>query len=301
MASAELKLELPGGPASVALDAGVFQQETAEVSFPLPHVGVVAARVTKVCVSDLFHLLRLCRRQREAPPRIVVLPRDFDVPSLRFLSRDDGRALPNRSSEDVTSPEDTRAYRPGDPLKRVHWKLSARNREMIVRRFEIPAPPDTLILMDCCDPVCEGGEPDGLARLRDTLCETALSVAKAQMERERPVRMPLYGARTGEFRADRTGSLALLREELAYQIFRGGEPFDQVLNLELRRMRRTGATVVITTRLDARIVEGVKHIRRMGSSVRFCLVTFKADDEAYAPYITQLQHDLVEVCHVTPA
>ncbi|HHX20986.1 MAG TPA: hypothetical protein GX722_04250, partial [Clostridiales bacterium] len=90
-------------------------------------------------------------------------------------------------------------------------------------------------------------------------------------------------------------------EELACQLFRGGEPFDRVLNVELRRMRRTGATIVITTRLTPQIVEGVKHIRRSGPNVRFYLVTFNAEDAAYTPLIQQMQHQLVEVMYVTPA
>lgn len=296
-----LSLSLPDGRAEVQLDAGYFRPQTASFTFFLPHVGVAEAGVRTLYVRDIFRFFRFRIRQRVKPASVVVLPRSFDVDRLHFLQLDDGKALPNRASEDITSPEDTRNYREGDPLKRVHWKLSSRKRELLVRRFEVPAPPDTLILMDCTDP--EGGqaEPDGLSRLKDTLCETALSVAKMQMEGGHPVRLPLYGARAGEFKADRAGSLSLLQEELACQIFRGGEPFPKVLNVELRRMRRTGASIVITTRLDAQVVEGVKHIRRSGPSVRFYLVTFKPDNPEYQPYVQQLQRHLVEVCYVTPA
>ena len=70
---------------------------------------------------------------------------------------------------------------------------------------------------------------------------------------------------------------------------------------KLRRMRRTGATVIITTRLDAQIVEGVSRIRRMGPSARLYLVTYTPDAEGYQPFVTRLQHHLVEVCYVTPA
>ncbi|NLD52818.1 MAG: DUF58 domain-containing protein [Clostridiales bacterium] len=301
IAPLELYLQLPDGPVTIFLDAGMLRARTASFPFFLPHVGVVPAGVEALYVSDLFHLFRLKRKGLQAPPKVVVLPRSFDVEKLAFLARDDGKALPNRASEDVTSPEDTRNYRQGDPLKRIHWKLSSRKRELIVRRFEIPAPPDTLILMDCYDPSGYAGQPDGLNRMKDTLCETALSVAKMQMEGSHPVRVPLYGARASEFKADRPGSLSLLQEELAYQMFRGGEPFDKVLNVELRRMRRTGATLVITTRLDAAVVEGVKHIRRSGPNVRFYLVTFTPDNEADAPFVQQLQRHLVEVCYVTPA
>jgi uncharacterized protein (DUF58 family) len=301
IAPLELHMDLPDGRTTMLLDAGMLRQRTASFPFFLPHVGVVPVGARAVYLSDIFRLFRWRKKQIQQPAEIAVLPRPFDVEKLQFLERDDGRALPNRSTEDITSPDDTRKYRDGDPMKRIHWKLSSRKRELVVRRFELPAPPDTLVLMDCADPEGYDNVPDGLSRLKDTLCETALSAAKMQMDGSQPVRVPLYGARAGEFKADRTGTLSLLQEELAYQIFRGGEPFPKVLNVELRRMRRTGATIVVTTRLDSDVVEGVKHIRRSGPSVRFYLVTFRPDDPAYEPLVAQLQRHLVEVCYVTPA
>lgn len=297
----ELSLSLPDGRGSGELDAGLFKPKTASFPFFLPHVGLVPVGLKAFYLRDIFGLLRVKGRKMKEPDSVAVLPRPFEVEKLQFLMRDDGRAIPNRSTEDITSPEDTRAYREGDQLKRIHWKLSSRKRELLVRRFELPAPPDTLILMDCDSPVGHEGVPDGLSRLKDTLCETALSVARMQMRLNQPVRLPLYGARVNEFKADRAGSLALLQEELAYQIFRGGEPFPKVLSVELRRMRRTGACIVVTTRLDADIVEGIKHIRRSGPSVRFYLVTFKPDDPELSPFVRQMQRHLVEVCYVTPA
>ncbi len=296
-----LQLALPDGAAAVSLRPGFLRARETRFTLQFPHVGVWRCGVEKMAFTDLFGLFRLTRKARGDLPELAVLPRSFEVQPLIFAHMDDGRALPNRAGEDVTSPEDTRAYRQGDPFKRIHWKLSIRSRELVVRRFEVPAPPDTLVLMDCTDPMGGEAAPDGRLRLRDTLCETALAVAQMQMTGGHPVRLPLYGARQTEFNADRAGSLPLLKEELAYQLFRGGEPFEKVLNLELRRMRRTGATVVVTTRLDAGIVEGVSNIRASGPSVRFYLITFSAGDERYAPFIARLQQKRVEVCYVTPA
>ena len=36
-----------------------------------------------------------------------------------------------RAMEDPSSPSDFRGYQPGDPLKRIHWKMSARKREIM--------------------------------------------------------------------------------------------------------------------------------------------------------------------------
>jgi len=296
-----LQLTLPDGSGAVSLRPGFLRARETRLDLQFPHVGVWRCGAERLVFTDLFGLFRLPRKPQGELPELAVLPRSFEVQPLVFSRMDDGRALPNRAGEDVTSPEDTRAYRQGDPFKRIHWKLSIRSRELVVRRFEVPAPPDTLVLMDCTDPVGGEAAPDGRLRLRDTLCETALAVAQMQMLGGHPVRVPLYGARQSEFHADRVGSLPLLKEELAYQLFRGGEPFEQVLNLELRRMRRTGATVVVTTRLDAGVVEGVSNIRASGPSVRFYLITFSAGDGRYAPFIARLQQKMVEVCYVTPA
>lgn len=301
MSPVGLSLNLMDGRSQVSLYPGFFGEKQADFSLRFNHVGLWGCGVESITLSDIFGLFKINKEIKTSLPQMLVLPRGFEVQALPFATMDDGRALPNRSGEDVTSPEDTRAYRQGDPFKRIHWKLSSRHRELVVRRFEVPAPPDTLILMDVTQPLGGEDKPEGRLRLRDTLCETALAVASMQMAGEHPVRLPLYGTKQSEFHADRQGSLHLLKEELALQLFRGGEPFDKVLNLELRRMRRTGATAIITTRLDAAVTEGVINIRQSGPNVRFYLITFDYDHARYTPYIAQLQQRLVEVNYVMPA
>ena len=284
--------ELPGIP---------FREYTASHSLRAAHVGLYGTGIRWAEISDLFGLLCVRKKPSSGLMPLAVLPNPFPIDKPRTTVGDDGASALGRTQEDYNAPEDVRAYRPGDAMKRIHWKLSSRKRELLVRRFEMPAPPDTLILLDCAPPV--GGESvtEGGERLRDALCETAVAVAKLQMGDASPVRLPLYGANATEFTSDQASGLALLQEMLASQPFTGGEDFARVLNLELRRMRRTGAAVIITTRLNAQIVEGVSHIRRMGPTARLYLVTFTPDAPEYQPYVTRLQHHLVEVCYVTPA
>lgn len=294
-------ISLPEGRFTVSLQTGAGKTQTLAFPFILNHVGVFEAGVERLLVTDIFGLLRLPAKAAMEKARVVSLPLSFQVDGMAIPPRDDGAMNTNRSGEDITSPEDTRAYRRGDALKRIHWKLSQRAGELIVRRFEVPAPPDTLILTDFNTPTGGESAEDGVPRLRDTVCETALSCAKMQMEENRPVRLPLYGSRKSEFHADHPGSLDMLKQELACQSFSDAEPFHKTLNVELRRMRRTGAAIVITTRLDAAMVEAVKNIRRSGPAVRFYYITFTPDAPESAPYVSRLQHHFVEVCYVTPA
>lgn len=298
----------PVAPVALTLSVGGGAEEhllpprhgsaSLELEFTVPHVGETRVGVDQAFINDILGLFRFSLPCKEASAALLVLPRSFEVAPLRFLQGEEGGPAQNRITEDLSSPEDTRAYRAGDALKRVHWKLPARKRELTVRKFETPAPPDTLILLDCAAPA---GMPEQAAALRDALCETALSVAEIQARSDAPVRVPLYGQAANEFLSDRGGSVALLSEMLARQPFAGGIEFSRVLGAELRRMRRTGATVIVTTRLDAGIVEGVRHIRRMGPSARFYYITFTPEAPEDRPYVAQLQQSLVEVCYVTPA
>ncbi|MBR3107000.1 MAG: DUF58 domain-containing protein [Clostridia bacterium] len=278
-----------------------FRAQERRLPLDARHVGVYTAGMKALTVSDIFGLFRFRVPIEGKDAFLTVLPRPFDIEKPRMILGDEGSAALARAQEDYNAPEDVRAYRTGDAMKRIHWKLSSRKREILVRRFETPAPPDTLILLDCGEPL--GGENvnEGKECLRDAMCETAVAVARMQMEDGSPVRLPLYGERANEFSSDHAAGLTLLQEMLAAQPFGGGEDFARVLNLELRRMRRTGAAVIITTRLDARVVEGVTHIRRMGPSVRLYLVTYTPEAPDYQPYVARLQHHLVEVCYVTPA
>ncbi len=263
------------------------------------HVGSYRVQMKKVQVQDIFCLFSMGKRIKNQESAYLVLPNPYPIDKPQITQGDDGKAALGRTQEDYNAPEDTRAYQPGDAMKRIHWKLSSRRRELVVRRFEMPAPPDTLILMDTALP--DAREKADIPFLQDALCETAVAVAKLQMEDGSPVRLPLHGARATEFVSDQADGLPQLKEMLAVQPFTETEDFAHVLRLELRRMRRTGAAIIITTRLNANIVQGITSIRRMGPSARLYLCTRTPDDPALLPYITQLQHHLVEVCYVTPA
>ncbi len=281
-----------------ALEIHPFHTDSMDVTAAAQHVGNESFTVESVSLTDIFGLFRVSVKSGEGK-NVLVLPRPFEIEKPDFLISDEGRTALRLAQEDNTSPEDIRDYIPGDALKRIHWKLSARRGELAVRRYETPAPPDTLILMDNARPE-ETGEKDGDRVLRDLLCETCAAVADLQLRDASPVRVPMYGDAPGEFTADAPDHSLLLQEMLAAQPFDFDYPFERVLQLELRRMRRTGAVIVITARLTPEVAEGIISMRRMGPSVRLYLASLRDDAASAKEMIARLQNHLVEVCYVTP-
>jgi len=264
---------------------------------PTMHVGAFEVCADTLKCGDLLGLFRFRFRLPHESETLLVLPRAFDAEVVRYAAGDDGAARPNKAAEDAAYPDGIRAYQTGDPLKRIHWKLTARRGELISRQFQTPAPPDTLILMDCTAP----GDAAHAADLTDALCETVLSAAEIQLAHDSPVRVPLYGASLQEFRSAPGGDTQLLREMLACVSFTGGESFSRVLGLELRSANTIGAEVLVTSSLDAGLVEAVRAVRSMGPSVRVYLITMRPDDPEYQSCVSQLLQCGTEVCYVTPS
>lgn len=277
------------------LDGG--RQQVLQVPFHAAHVGAGHPGVERVRISDLLGVCCASVRPNASGTELLVLPQLFDIAPLKLSSGDAGAEAMARASEDVTNPAEVRTYQPGDPIKKIHWKLSARKREPLVRRFEDPVQPDALALMDCSAPPRQA-DAEQEADLRDALLETAASVMVQAERAEHPARLPIFGLHPVEL--DKEMGLPILLENLARTDFSDTEPFAKVLLLETRRMRRVGCTVVITARLDSQMVDVMISMRRMGPNVRLYLVTQTPDDPLLQPLITSLQENSVEVGYVRP-
>ena len=268
--------------------------------FAADHVGAMFPGMESYTVSDVFGFFKREHRPDTAGQELLVLPVPFDVEPLTFAAGDMGVETMKRAMEDPSSPADIRAYQQGDPLKRIHWKMSARKREIMVRQFEEPALPDALVLLDTSPPLLTEGLPEEKRPfLCDALLETAASVVACQIRQDNPVRMPLVGDRPMEY-SSRMG-LPVLLEELARCTFNETERFERVVMMQLAELRKTGAVVIITTRLSSALCDLIVRMKRMGPNVRLYLITFVADDPAMAPLVGKLQQASVEVNYVTPS
>lgn len=267
--------------------------------FAADHVGAMFPGVDSYVVSDVFGFFKREHQPDMAGQELLVLPVPFDVEPLTFAAGDMGVETMKRAMEDPSSPADIRSWQQGDPLKRIHWKATARKRELMVRQFEEPALPDALILMDTSPPHLSPGVDEARKPfLCDAMLETAASVVACQIRQDNNVRMPLVGDRPMEY-SSRMG-LPLLLEELARCTFNEPERFERVMMMQLGEMRKNGAVVVITTRLRSEMVDLIIRMKRMGPNVRLYLVTFDPEEEAFLPLVARLQQAYVEVNYVTP-
>lgn len=257
-----------------------------------PHVGAYASGVSAVYIRDVFGLFRLTYKMKNSQTELLVLPTVRLMSPLLFSPGDsDNESMMARAFEDATMPTDLRAFQQGDELKKVHWKLSMRRKELLVRVYEQPQKQDALLLVDCSPPDTSMGT---LEDVRDAICDTAASVAQVALQNGAPIRMPLLSDTPVDISCSKPEEIAMVRDALARCTFDGAEAFERVLMMETRRMRKTGSTAIVTSRLNPALADMALRMRRMGPKVRVIAVADESD-ETIAMLRTRLMRNDVEV------
>ena len=261
------------------------------------HIGAFSAGIRSCTVEDLLGLFERKIDMEQSLFEVVVLPRTFDIEPLTLSPGDPGSEIMQRATEDLNAPSDVRSYQPGDAMKKIHWKLSLRKGELMVRRFDEPVLQDVLILLDCSRPPSLG-HPQAEADVRDALLETAASVFADQLKTDHALRLPLPGAHPVDL--EKGTGLAIAFEDLARVDFSEADRFERVLTLESRRLRKVGCTVVISARLTSGMVDVMIRMHRMGPTLRFYLITFVPDDPNLMRLTSRLRQSGIEVASIVP-
>jgi uncharacterized protein (DUF58 family) len=114
-------------------------QTTVFVEFVPLRRGVIRLRDLRVLLPDAFGLFQRCKKTHARQATVMVLPRRYSLPAIELP----GRAMFNISGDTNTNAIGTsgefvglRDYRPGDPLRQIHWKSWARTGRPIVKELE---------------------------------------------------------------------------------------------------------------------------------------------------------------------
>ena len=117
------------------------------------YAGRLEYRVEEIKVYDCFHLLSKAAsyenewRQTLIKPDIHRIAIDGTADALSLDQRGEAHSA-EKSGDDVSEVFDIRAYRAGDSLHRIHWKLTAKTDEFLVKEFSNPMKNALFVFVD---------------------------------------------------------------------------------------------------------------------------------------------------------
>ncbi len=246
----------PAQEIRLALDLAPRREKTFDLSLRLPYRGVYEVGMTRLYVSDCFGLLPMRFDLRNLSyyrmAELTVLPALTPLPPAREASFDAPAFADGKTADAGDSFAMVRPFRPGDPRRAVHWKLSARRGEMLTRLYDVPEERACLLAVDARP--LPGAVGEAALRYADALASCALSLADQALRAGHPVR--LFDGRS-EIWARTGADFDALRLYLARLRFDAGSSPEAALE-RLAREGAGGLLYVVSGLVGAQIQQAMR-------------------------------------------
>ena len=247
-----------------------FRGRRLSVVLPCAHIGMWPVGPIRLRYEDLFGLFRFSPGRGRLTRQLTVYPR------IHSLGEDEEEAVTAGFSESqlrsASSGEnlgDTRLYQPGDSLKRIHWKLSARTWELHTRQFELQENAQVLLVLDV---QCRSKEKE---TTMDIAAEATLSILAHYATGDKAVRLlPVrnYGQQVlGECRVDSQPALDEVQAQLlSVSLHVADEPLE-VWELREAGLNTVGTVFVVTDNPSPSLLSALDSQAASGQTV-VCIV-----------------------------
>ncbi len=236
-----------------------------DLSIEYPYRGKYMIGIKSIEVCDVFGLHRvvlLGQKRGGDLLSLIVCPRIFPaVLPEQLVSSQTGRdatneARPADAGDSFSAP---RSYQPGDPLKRIHWKLSVKTRELYTRQYEIAVERHVLLILDNQD---YGLDPEKSLAYGEAACQLACSIASCLAESGRGLKVM---ASSGPWQwCSGVHAFPQVYQWLACLPFEGKRSMRDVLRGETAEEKRPGMVYVITARADTETMANLSLLGSLG-------------------------------------
>ncbi len=162
----------PDGLGADDVDAVMTLPHTLETDLDLTSRGVYVLGPPALSQRDPLGLVAR-RLPSEATSEVVVYPRVHDLGGRESLAR----LLADELLTERQEFDRLREYVPGDPLKNVHWKSSAKHDDFLVMEFAPTRRTETVTIVADAEEGCADDMAAAAASVADLSLEAGLSVA----------------------------------------------------------------------------------------------------------------------------
>lgn len=178
---AEIQCTLPDSDSGLFVEKRIFAAlsplGSAKLSVNCRHIyrGSYCCQIRKICVYDPLRIIRIsCKKNIEITA--VFLPRRLELEDIVKPTHGDQSYTQSIITAERDDFSHVREYRDGDLYQMVHWKLTAKADDIMIKQYDSLTEQRAAILCGW------RGEGDILLRT-DTVIETAIAFASALLEK----------------------------------------------------------------------------------------------------------------------
>ncbi len=287
MMKVDVEMAAPSENTQVSFSLLPFTGKEFDFKVAMPYRGVYPIGITTMRITDIFGLLPMGFDMRKLKyyrqPELTVYPR-AETPDSLYADMADEKLFGERylhASESGSSISGARAYRPGDPLKQIHWKKSAQHGELFVKQYEQPARENVAVFIDNC---AHGEAGEAALAAADTVCEAAACITLHCLARNRSALLRALGDTKGVRQGEEAPDMAdfeKVRRWLALLPFEDKAPGP----LPLEDCRGGSALIVITSACSEALEASIAEAAPFFSAVTLVLVGDGHADTGLTPTV----------------
>ncbi len=267
--------DVPGfGSLRTTWTLGWFERATRHLRIVADRRGVYEFRTVRIQVADLF-ANDLASDERPVSARYWVIPRSVPVRSTITASQLPGSAPARRGLfEDPTRFAGVRPYLPGDPVRRVHWKATARLGRPVSRRYDPGQERELVLALDAQTIDGPFWRMQYDEELVEEICMAAMSLARRSIADGVACGLAANAYSSGGRRvvhlapSASAGQAAVIADELAALSRWASMPFGALLGQLTRRVRPATIVVAICARSPTEFLPTMRRLAGLGHPVR---------------------------------
>ncbi|MDN5277347.1 MAG: hypothetical protein PWR01_1312 [Clostridiales bacterium] len=218
--------------------------------------GHYTVGITGVEVGDPFGLftfsMNLLNRSYHKPLELSVAPRVVRLTSLPLpqIQAEGTTRQEFLATEEPASLSDIRQYQYGDPLKKIHWKISAKLQDLYVKNYETNTQPQILMFLETFPYPSEG-----MARYKveDQMIECAVAVIHFVLSKWLSLQLIVYHRERQQLSGRNPGDFTRFFDYLAALPFNSPFRMDEILSMESPGFSKGESIVLIVHDMSYRL------------------------------------------------
>ena len=149
------------------------------------HSACIECRLKKARIYDPFGLVHFNVKNVSDKARLLITPVMSENSYIRNLDGsyiiDSDKFSDTQKGDDSSQVFEIRNYAPGDDIRRIHWRLSSKQDELIVKEYSKPIAEDCVVMLESG---IGGSDPEERKRRADGLLSVFLKLSFELIENE---------------------------------------------------------------------------------------------------------------------
>lgn len=228
-------------------------------------------------VSDIFGMFTwnrkvMCEGSLAVYPRVAQLGNFSTRPMQMFGTT----TTKKKANEDYSSISDIRKYYPGDSIKRIHWKVSARKGALFVKNYEMSGSAEAYIFLNLFN-----NDYNNLCRpdVEEKAVECTASIIHYMLRKNINTGLYTNGSKVVYTRGRDLKEFIKFMRELITVKSDGSNPMEELLKSRSRLIPRGSSVILITPGLNESLLDKVIQLIETGLDVIIVYIMVEDSNE----------------------